>query len=98
MRDELPEDTWKNESAIVNLNTSSKSGSHWVCFEKRGQEARYFDSFGNLPPIPEVLRHLRGCKVTYNRLRHQDFDGRNCGQLCVRFLSGHFRRNSTRVR
>ena len=96
MRDELPISAWRNESAIVNLNTSRQGGSHWVCFEKRGQQARYFDSFGNLPPIPEVLQHLRGCDVTYNRLAHQNFDEEICGQLCVRFLSGQLQNNVER--
>lgn len=96
MRDELPAKVWDNESAIVNLNTSREKGSHWVCYEKRGQRARYFDGFGNLPPIPEILRYLRGCEVVYNRLRHQNFDERICGQLYVRFLSGQLRRNHTR--
>lgn len=96
MRDELPCKVWKNESAIVNLNTSCQGGSHWVCFEKRGQQARYFDSFGNLSPIPEVLQRLRGCDVTYNRLAHQNFDEKICGQLCVRFLNGQLQNNVER--
>ena len=88
MRDELPVRPWINESAIVNLNSKNQQGSHWVCYVKRGDLVRYFDSFGGVPPPSEVSRYLTGCQVSYNTLRHQSYNQRNCGQLCVQFLRG----------
>lgn len=95
MRDELPGRPWNQESAIVNLNSRDQPGSHWVCYVKRGDEVRYFDSFGGVPPPPEITRYLTGCRVAYNSLRHQSYDQQNCGQLCVQFLRGKLRSSST---
>lgn len=94
MRDELPGRPWNQESAIVNLNSRDQPGSHWVCYVKRGDEVRYFDSFGGVPPPPEITRYLTGCRVAYNSLRHQSYDQQNCGQLCVQFLKGKLRSSS----
>ena len=50
MRDELNFVPAVNECGILNLNTSSQPGSHWVCWFKRGNKKYYFDSFGVTAP------------------------------------------------
>lgn len=97
MKDNLPKRPWHNEALIVNLNNQNQSGSHWVALVKRGSNARYFDSFGGVPPPLEVIRYLKGCKIAYNTLKHQNYEQRNCGQLCVRFLLGELKNFEKRL-
>lgn len=89
--DQLPPKPWKNESAIVNLQRFFEPGSHWVCYEKRGNNVRYFDSFGKIGPPREIVEYLRGTNITYNTLRHQSYEESRCGQLCILFLLGQLR-------
>ena len=35
-----------NQSTIINLQDSDKSGSHWVSYKKIGNKVFYFDSYG----------------------------------------------------
>lgn len=86
MRDSLPEKVRVNESAIVNLDTSSGPGTHWTCYQKLGNKVKYFDSFGNLKPPLELLNYWGNVHVTYNRDQYQTYDMENCGQLCIQFL------------
>ena len=48
-----------NESAIVNLDTISGQGTHWVCNIKRGNYIFYFDSFRNLTAPIELIKYSR---------------------------------------
>ena len=91
MRDNLPQTPFYREAAIVNLNTSSQSGSHWTAYKKQGNEVKYFDSFGQLPPCPELVGYLKNCVITYNNKRYQNFNDQNCGQLCVYFLKNRLK-------
>ena len=88
MRDALPRVVRANESAIVNLDDTRGSGTHWVAYKERGDRVAYFDSFGNLRP-PRVLTRYFGndATITYNSIAYQTYDQSNCGQLCLRFLS-----------
>ena len=48
MKDTLPSALHVNETGIVNFNTSSESGSHWVAYYKTGDKRIYFDSYGQI--------------------------------------------------
>lgn len=86
MRDSLPKGRpWKNESGIINLDSSNGLGTHWVAYFKKDYYIDYFDSFGNLPPPVELITYL-GNNIHYNYIKHQDYDSVNCGHLCLRFL------------
>lgn len=74
------------ESAIINLDNSSGSGTHWVAYRKRGSEVVYFDSFGNLQPPRELILYLGVDRIKYNPERYQNFGTYNCGHLCLKFL------------
>jgi hypothetical protein len=89
MREKLPKQSRKNESGIVNLDSSTGPGTHWVCYKKLGDIVYYFDSFGNLQPPPELVHYLRGCKIYYNYNRQQGFNSVICGHLCLKFLSSN---------
>ena len=89
MRDTLPRVPRKHESAIVNLDTSTGEGTHWVCYKKRGGRVRYFDSFGDLRPPPELVRYFGAdADIQYNYDCKQSMDSVICGHLCLKFLRG----------
>ena len=48
MRDTLPLHPHLDECGIVNFNTSTQPGSHWVCYFKTGDNRIYFDSYGQI--------------------------------------------------
>lgn len=52
--DTLPKKPLKNERSIVNLDTSSGPGSHWITYVFNTTYTRviYYDPFGNLKPPP----------------------------------------------
>lgn len=87
MRDDLPRRVRKNESGIVNLDTTRGSGTHWVCYRKRNNIVEYYDSYGNLRPPPELVHYWNSggaVTVRYNYKRKQR--KYNCGHLCLSFL------------
>ena len=83
MLDELPIGSGPlyRENAIVNLNRSTEPGSHWVAYKKRGCNASYFDSYGDLCPPSELVAYLRERntvdQIEYNVERYQN-DRCNC--------------------
>jgi hypothetical protein len=68
----------KGESAIFNLDTSDKPGSHWVAVCKSNRYITY-DSFGrNIKKISNSLFTEKD--------REQEYTENNCGQRCIAFL------------
>lgn len=90
MIDNLPKYPEKHERAVVNLQTGSQPGSHWVCYIKKDNIVKYFDSFGNLKPPPQLLDYFKGLKITYNRRRYQKWNTTVCGHLCLKYLADGF--------
>lgn len=87
MRNALPKRPNVNESAIVNLDSDSGEGTHWVCYKKNGKSVMYFDSFGNLSPPSELINYFGpDTTVRYNYKRQQTFGSVICGHLCLQFL------------
>ena len=91
MRDTLPKQTPHSvECGIVNLNTSSQPGSHWVCYYRNKSDRIHFDSFGQIAPV-QVQRYLkigtefvRGRKVIQrNTYIGQAVNTRVCDHLCL---------------
>jgi hypothetical protein len=91
MRDSLPPKIRENESGIVNLDSVSGKGTHWVCYRKQGLIVQYFDSFGNLRPPIELQRYFNSgpyyTQINYNYFPIQREDQVNCGHLCLDFLA-----------
>ena len=58
MRDELPKFPRLQECGIVNFNTSSEPGSHWVAYYKNGRNRIYFDSYGQAV-LQEISDYLK---------------------------------------
>lgn len=85
MRDEFPNNPWKNECAIFNLDNSYGKGTHWVCYKKIGQLVYYFDSSGAEPPS-EFVRYMKKYRISTNDKQYQETRTNNCGQLCLLYL------------
>lgn len=85
MRDQLPTNPRYNEYAIVNQDSNSGSGTHWVAYKKHNNTVLYFDSYGNLKPPWELIEYFKNCNILYNRDQIQ-YNGYNCGHLCLKFL------------
>lgn len=89
MRDELPRKPLLDECGILNLNNSTKDGSHWVAWKKIKNKKIYFDSFGNGPP-PELVKYLGEDNLYYTNDKFQNFnDPPICGHLCLEFIQNY---------
>lgn len=87
MRNDLPHrGSLYNESAIVNLDDKSGSGTHWVAYQKNGKNVTYFDSFGDLQPPTDLIQYLKVDEIRYNVQKYQDYNTYICGHLCLKFL------------
>ena len=81
LRDTLPTKTKLNEFGILNLDSSSGDGTHWVMWFKKGKDKFYFDSYGVRPPS-ELIAFLKA-PIFYNRARIQQNGEVFCGHLCL---------------
>lgn len=86
MRDTLPSRPRKIECAVINLDTNTGSGTHWVAYKKSANTVVYFDSFGNLNPPKELIRYFKNCKILFNYDQYQSYNSYNCGHLVLSFL------------
>ena len=58
LRDSLPKKSKLNECSILNLDSSSGDGTHYVMWFKKGKDKFYFDSYGVQPPS-ELIVYLK---------------------------------------
>lgn len=91
---------------IINLDPSSKPGSHWVAvyIDPIGSKSiEYFDSFGREIPndvlkdiklIIDIMKPTSILKVKSNHVIHQHSDTMNCGYFAMAFLIDRFRGKS----
>lgn len=86
MRDELPKRPRHIECAIVNLDSSMNSGTHWVAYVKLNSYCEYFNSYGDLKPPLELTDYLKKYDLFYNYDSYQKFNTVNCGHLCLKYL------------
>lgn len=86
MRDTLPKNIYKKECGIVNLDSNSGPGTHWVCYSKIGNEVSYYNSFGKLKPPLELISYFKNSKILYNYQSDQSYDSFVCGHLCLLYL------------
>ena len=83
MRDSLPNSPYENENGIVNFNKSSESGTHWVCYHKKGDCKIYFDSYGGVV-LQEVRNYLKS--PIYRNTDIVQGNTPFCGHLCLYVL------------
>lgn len=75
---------------IINLDSSSQSGSHWIAFwiNSESQSGEYFDSFG-APPPPDIqtrLCLLAPSSIIYSKACLQHESSSSCGLYCIFFI------------
>ena len=81
LRDTLPKKVELNECGILNLDSSSGDGPHWVMCFKKGRDKFYFDSYGVQPPS-ELIAYLEP-PIFYNSERVQQNGEVFCEHLCL---------------
>ena len=69
LRNTLPTKTILNECGVLNLDSSSGDGTHWVMWFKKGKNKFYFDCYGVQPPS-ELIDYLKS-PIFYNSVRVQ---------------------------
>ena len=74
--------------AIVNLDDSSKSGSHWVAVAKGNTKSYLYDSFGRkkYKILPKLLQSGNGIVLEPEHDAEQHIKEENCGQRCLAWL------------
>ena len=80
-------DQWnhtKHGYQIINLDVSTKPGSHWIAMHNDGQNMLVYDSFGR-EVIPADTDGLIKIHHTENDAE-QDILENNCGQRCLAWL------------
>ena len=99
MLDKLPQKPHPVECGIVNFDSSTGPGTHWVCYTKNKKEDRiYFDSFGQITPC-QIQKHLKTSEEYRNGTaviqRNTDIVQRPnthvCGHLCLFVLTSLMR-------
>ena len=81
LRDTLSTKTKLNECGILNLDSYSGDGTHWVMWLKKIKDKFYFDSYGAQPPS-ELIAYLKS-PLFYNIERVQQNGEMFCGHLCL---------------
>ena len=81
LRDTLPKKVKLNECGILNLDSSSGDGTHWVMWFMKGKVKFYFDSDRAQPPS-ELIAYLKS-PIFYNSERVQQNSEVFCGHLCL---------------
>ena len=81
LRDTLPTKTKLNECGILNLDSSSGDGTHWIMWFKKGKNKLYFDSYGMQPPS-ELIDYLKS-PIFFNSEGVQQNGEEFCGHLCL---------------
>lgn len=80
----------KGQCCIVNLDDSTKMGSHWTALSRDLNNKLYFyDSFGRSIDkiIPVLKKKFKGEKIHYDtKDKEQDINEDNCGQRCLCWL------------
>jgi len=84
MRDGLPPSALSKECGVVNLDSGSRPGTHWVAYYKVGPSAIYFDSYGLDPP--KELRQYLNVNVRMQTFQLQGPNDVICGHLCLHVL------------
>ena len=81
LRDALSTKTNLNECGILNLDSSSGDGTHWMMWFKKGKEKFYFYS-DEAQPSSELIAHLKS-PIFYKSERVQENGEVFCGHLCL---------------
>ena len=85
-----------NQSTIVNLADSNKTGTHWVAMKFINNKLFYFDSYG-IPFIPDIIKKQYN-KIITNIYRIQSIDSNECGKFCTLFIKSNIQNESDYIK
>jgi len=87
--DLLPRSTTITCPVIVNADPQTKGVSHWLAihFRPKSSYAYYFDSYGIVPFVPDILAFVKPNYTTWdhNRRQMQSLTSDVCGKYCCLF-------------
>lgn len=89
--DQLPRIDERPAAVIINTDTSTKLGEHWVAaFIFRDGSGEYFDPYGFSPLQKEILDFMNlntplGWGINTNTI--QSLDSTNCGRFCIIYVA-----------
>jgi len=85
----LPRSITKTCTVIVNADPHTKGGSHWLAvhFRPKSSYAYYFDSYGIVPFVLEIVDFVRRNSTTWdrNKIQLQRLTSDVCGKYCCLF-------------
>lgn len=86
--DKIPQLNKLRSYAILNLDNSSQSGSHWIAVALVNKDLIVYDSFGrdHVKIIPNLKEQFRGRIKNTDRDSEQKKHEKNCGQRSLAFL------------
>lgn len=70
---------------IVNLDSSTEPGSHWICLKIGKFQNEFFDSYG-FAPRNKTFKKILGNKYIYNKKKLQNELSTTCGQWCLFYI------------
>ena len=85
-----------NESSIVNLADSNKTGTHWIAIKFINNKLFYFDSYG-IEFIPDIIKKQYK-KIITNIYRIQSNDSNECGRFCIIFIKANIQNESDYIK
>ena len=92
MRDELKnKKTLNDECMVINIDHSSKEGTHWTCLFIQNAVSSYFDSYGFEPTL-EVIEYCKEPEGSTRSTRYfssypiQKMNEVICGHYCIYVL------------
>ena len=89
-RDNLPNNTIKNDAYVIDLDEYHDIGTHWVALYVNNKIVTYFDSFG-VEHIPkEIMKFINRKEIIPNIYRIQAYDSIMCGYFCIGFINFMF--------
>ena len=85
-----------NQSTIVNLANSNKTGTHWIAMKFINKKLFYFDSYG-IPFIPDIIKKQYK-KIITNIYRIQSINSNECGKFCIMFIKSNIQNESDYIK
>jgi len=85
----LPRSITKTFTVIVNADPHTKGGSYWLAvhFQPKSSYACYFDSYGIVPFVPDIVDFVQRNSTIWDRNKRQLQSLRSdvCGKYCCLF-------------
>lgn len=78
----------KNESYIINTDSSKQGGQHWTSFFSHDNKIYFYDTYARTitETIPELKKKIQKPVININKEPDQKGITTNCGQLSLTFL------------